>query len=241
MNDQLIDEIRSRGYWRINFRPLALPVPDLTLTEAQEAVERSSVSLRGWNYPHIPRRTGDDTGIDRLANCVQNWVDWQNHREFWRMYTSSQFLHYRALHEDWREHSDWGDRPPTSWGRVLEGPVLSVLGNIWLVVEVFEFLSRLARNGLYADGVEVSVELINTRGRLLYTEDASRTPFSYDRTTQATSVSYEVTLTAAETQEPKQRAITAVNHIFDRFGWSPNAQQLEKDVEELYQLRLGRG
>jgi hypothetical protein len=241
MNDQFPDEIKSRGYWRINFRPLALPSPELTLVQAQEVVERSTVSLRGWDYPHIPRRTGDDTGIDHLENCVQNWVDWQDHREFWRMYTSSQFLHYRAIHEDWRERSRWAERPPTRWGRVLEGPVLAVLGNIWVIAEIFEFLARLVRSGLYADGVEVTVQLMNTRGRLLYIEETARTPFSYDRSTQAESITYQVTMSAMDTQDPKVQTATAVNYIFDRFHWIPNAEQLAKDIEELYQLRIGGG
>ena len=82
-------------------------------------------------------------GLGRSASVPR--ADWMAHREFWRMYESSQFLHYRSVQEDWRERDTWFGQEPTRRGERVAGPVLGVINNLWLFVEVFEFLSRLHR------------------------------------------------------------------------------------------------
>jgi len=236
MKKEFIDSIKSRGYWRINFRPVALATDDaLSLNACEDVISQSAVRLRGWDYPHIPGRRGDDTGIERHDKFVQGWVDWMNHREFWRMYTSSQFLHYRALHEDWVERNQLVQN--TTQG-IPETPVLGVLTNLWLIVEICEFLSRLvSQRGLYQDGVGLSLQFHSgPEARTLWIEDPMRVPFTYDRTTSATVISFERTVTPAEVADPKTLAAEVARHIFDRFGWEPSDEQLAYDIDKLYHL-----
>jgi hypothetical protein len=236
MNDEFIQSIKSQGYWRINIRPLGIRQADpLTLNSAQQAVRQSSVSLRGWDYPHVPSRTGNDTAIERHDKFVQAWVDWMNHREFWRMYTSSQFIHYRALHEDWRDRDQFGQ---SGWDRAPEGPVLSVLGNLWLIVEVCEFLARLAAQvGLYEDGARLSIQLHSgPASRALWIDDYRRFPFNYNRTTNAATITFERQLSHVELASPRTIAAEAARYLFDRFGWNPTEDQLVADIDKLYHL-----
>jgi hypothetical protein len=234
---EFIESIRSRGYWRVNFQPLH-PRKDgpLTLQQCENVVQASGVRLRGWDYPHFPERRGDDTGIDRLADCVQGWIDWSDHREFWRMYTSSQYLHYRAIGEDWPELAHWRDG--TSNG-ASEKPQLGVITNLWLISEATEFLSRLTTTAsLYADGLRLSLELHSgISGRTLHIDDTGRTPFSYDRTTQAPVIRFTKEVNAAEAADPRSLAVEAAGYIFDRFGWTPSDEQLLTEVNKLYELR----
>jgi hypothetical protein len=233
-----IDSIRSRGYWRVNFQPLH-PQTDgpLSLQQCENIVQMSGVRLRGWDYPHFPQRAGDDTGIDRLADCVQGWIDWSDNREFWRMYTSSQFLHYRAIGEDWPERSHWRDARAS--GASENQPQLGVITNLWLISEVTEFLSRLITSaGLYAEGVRFSLELHSgPSGRSLHIDDTGRAPFSYDRTTQAPVITFTKEISAAEAAEPRALAAEAARYIFDRFGWTPSEEQVLAEINKLYELR----
>src|ERR1035441_3490152 len=108
MNKPILDKIKSRGYWRINFEPLVYEQKLKTLGECKDIIEKSQVELRGWNYPHFPRRTGTDVGLESGDKFYEGWIDWFNHIEFWRMYQSGQFLHYFAVREDWSESDGWG-------------------------------------------------------------------------------------------------------------------------------------
>ena len=101
MKKGLLDTIKSRGYWRINFEPLVDAKKFKRLAECREAVEKASISFRGWDYPHIPRRMDDDDNVAAGDNYYEGWTNWWNHIEFWRMYQSGQFLNYFAVHEDW--------------------------------------------------------------------------------------------------------------------------------------------
>lgn len=228
MNQALIDKIKTRGYWRINFRPLAPAKPALTLNDCLRAVERNQVSLRGWNYPHVPSRTDD---IGRLANAVEAWTDWSTHNEYWRMYSSTQFIHYRSIAEDWR-----GSSPFEQSGDAPEQQVLGVVYHTWTLAEVFEFLARLTKDGLYQEGVEVSISLMNTAGRVLRIDDPDR-EFTYERITNAESLLYESELTVRQIAAPKARAGDAVLFFWDKFGFEPARDQVTTVIEQLYRGR----
>jgi hypothetical protein len=222
----------------MNFRPTALPEPLLPLRTCFDVVQRTTVGLRGWNYPYVPTSSDDSRGIDYLDQCVQCWSSWRRHLEFWRFYTSEQFLHYIALAEDWSTdpHSLASSTVPDDAPDVAR---LGVLSATWLAAETFEFLSRLAQRGFYKSGVEVSITLNNTTGRHLYIDEPMRVPFAESRVTHAGSISYKKTISAAAAQQPTPLAKDFVNNLFDRFGWQPNPSQLDADIARLYQLRMG--
>jgi hypothetical protein len=241
VNADFIEELRSRGFWRINFRPVHLDSADpLTLDDCFNVVQSASVSLRGWDYPHIASGARNESGLERFENFMQSWTDWLNHREFRRMYTSSQFLHYRALHEDWRTR-DYGGGRPLIFGdgsSEMDEPLLGVMGTVWFLTEVCEFLSRLVlQGGLYQEGVAIIIKLENTAGRSLFVDDTMRAPFMYRRATSAPSITYTRSASPAELVDPKTLAAEVIRYFFDRFGWKPPAEQLTADINQLYQLR----
>ena len=228
MNEKLIDLIKGRGYWRINFRPIALPSPEHSLTECQDVIQRTAVRLRGWDYPHIPSSFNESQGIDRLETCIQAWSSWSWHLEFWRLYTSEQFLHYTANSEDWRhENSNILEAPPKS----PESLRIGLTDSIWLIAEVFEFLARLGQQGFYKNGVQASIQLRNVRDRELYVDEPMRVPFATHKVTQAEQIEFAKVLSASEIQQPKPLASAALRHIYDRFDWQPNPSILESDIK----------
>lgn len=229
MNQALIHKIKTRGYWRINFRPLAPAKPALTLNSCMHAVERNQVSLRGWNYPHVPSRTDE---ISRLANAVEAWTDWSTHTEYWRMYNSTQFIHYRSIAEDWR-----GSSPFEQADDAPEQPTLGLVYHTWTLAEVFEFLARLQKYGLYDEGAEVSISLMNTVGRVLVIDDPKRAGFNYAGRTNAESLLYKTELTVQQMAAPKTRAADAVLFFWDKFGFEPARDQVTIIIDQLYRGR----
>jgi len=231
MNDKLIELIRQRGYWRINFRPVAVPAVERPLVDCLDIVNNAMVQLRGWYYPHVPVSPDESGGIDHLGDCIQAWSSWSWHLEFWRMYSSEQFLHYITLNEDWRHENcnvlSHIPGPP-------EARRLGVTGSTWLITEVFEFLFRLSQQGAYSAGAQVSIQLHNARGRKLYIDEINRIPFVVEKETQAEPVEYSAILSAEKIEQPKSMARAALFHIYDRFGWRPNVSQIDSEIERLY-------
>lgn len=237
MKKEFIEKIQSRGYWRVNFQPLVDEVKIKSLSDCSSIVEKNSVSLRGWNYPHFPRRKGDDTGLEPMSNYYQGWIDWNNYKEFWRMYQSGQYLHYFGLREDWAEFSDWG---------IVEnqtnksGEKLSIVGTIYEMTEIFEFLSRLTREGIYDEGVRVSISLKNTEDRKLSLEDPMRGPLWEEYKTTMKDIDFTEKYTKeALVTKPQDLAMEAIVYFFERFGWhNPPIDTLKKDQDNLLNRRF---
>lgn len=227
MQEGLEARIRELGHWRFNIRPLQPPAEKLTLERCAEVVERSRVSLRGWDYPHISRNDGRGHGGNaNVGEYVENWCNWFVHLEFWRMYRSSQFIHYTALTED---VSDDGPRRPA-------GPALSILGAIYTVTEMIEFMSRLRQSGLYEEGVFLSITLGNTSERQLWISELNRMPFFDEKKTAAASIVIERSLSAEKLQEspPIDQSLGLLMELFDHFGWNPDPSVIRSDQERFY-------
>ncbi|WLD99926.1 hypothetical protein PX860_22900 [Agrobacterium leguminum] len=228
----MVELIKSAGYTRVVIRPQGKP-DEISIAEAKQIVESSSVSLRGWDYPHISIRDDDTGGTEYFAEFVQNWCDWHHHREFWRMYKSGQFLHYKSIREDITNDENVPKH----------GPVIGIGGLIFTVTEVVEFAHRLFRHGLHERGSQIEFTLGQSRGRKLWVDDPNRMPFTSPRATSSNSITVERSLDASHllAGDPKESARSMLVEIFDAFGWRPSADQLQSKQDQLYSLGYGRG
>jgi hypothetical protein len=111
----VLDKIRSRGHWRVVIRPTTFEehkVPNFS--DLFPIVEKNSVQLRGWDYPHIDRSHPPLTGDD----WVGQEFDDGDKIEVWRLYQSGQFVHFFEITGDWKDHSSVGPAEPGwQWGR----------------------------------------------------------------------------------------------------------------------------
>lgn len=231
MKEELLKKIKSRGYWRVNFRPLE--DKRLKLSDCRELIEKNSVELRGWDYPHFPRREGEDTGLEPGENFYEGWIDWWNHSEFWRMYESGQFVHYCALREDWFENDGWAVE---SYKKIKPGMVLNVIGSLnYQLTEIYEFLLRLTSAGVYDSGAQVFIALNNTKGRKLWVSDFMRADFIIEHKTGAENIGFEKLYTKEEIfAKSKELALEAILYFADHFGWNnPSLDVIKKDQEDL--------
>lgn len=224
MKEGLLDRIRSVGHWRVNFRPFSAPGTRLLLGQCREIVEKSSISVRGWDFPHISRGYGDEGGYSNEAEYVENWTDWYGFNEFWRMYPSTQFLSYVVLREDTMP-ADYGNP------RVR---ILSTPEAIFQITEFIEFCHRLCKSGLYKEGVYAHLALINTKNRILVT-GPRQIPFFDRMETNAERIDLRMHLDAERLSEDHRTiAVELCIQLFDRFGWNPDGTQLQAVQERFY-------
>ncbi len=239
MKDDFIATIKSRGYWRVNFEPIGAPA-NLTLTECDDIVNKSCVRLRGWYYPFYGHGTANNHGIYNRSGYRQGWIDSGEFREFWNMYQSGQFLYYAAVHEDWltKETSETRHNP----AEVEPGKYIDFVSSLTMyITEIMEFLVRLHRSGLYQEGVKISISMINTKGRSLYSFDTSRY-LSFPRTTQEESIVFEHTYAPEELDiSARDLAIEPVVHFFAMFNMEDISvkEVIKKDQDKLYGFNPG--
>jgi len=235
MTPELLEKIKSRGYWRINLQPLVKAEKLPSIDRCQEIVEQNAVKLRGWEYPAI-LQGAPDVQRTRTQTYFELANDWQNHIEFWRMYRSGQFLHYLALREDWISADELA-----SMGEQQMQPMtrLSVVGTIYSVTEIHEFAARLARAGLYNEGVVVSIGLHHTKDRVLWLEDRARVGFSYERKTGAEELTWSQSHTKEQlVEDPPRLSRVVLKELFDAFGWQVADELLGRDQERLLTQRF---
>lgn len=239
MKKALLDKIKTRGYWRIHFEPKTNSIRLNELRMCREIVEKNSVQLRGWDYPHIPRRKGDDTALSPGNNYWEGWLDWkgENHKEFWRMYQSGQFIHYLALREDWI--SDF--KIKNMWFRkdIENKKGLSVTGTVYQITEIYQFLMGLIKDGLYKEGLNLSISLNNAKGRILFT-NYDRVGFSFPRETSAEKIEFKQEYSTEEVlKDSKDLGLKTIVYFFQRFAWDPpNIEVIKKDQESFLAGRL---
>jgi hypothetical protein len=218
MKQQIIEKIKPRGYWRINFQPLVDEIKFKSLNDCKEAVQNNRVQLRGWDYPHFPIRKDDTSNTELGKNYFAGYVDWFNHIEYWRMFQSGQFIHYLALREDWSELDGWNIVENQN---LKQGAFLGIVGTIYQMTEIFEFLSRLTAEGIYNEGVRVSITLENTEKRALRMEDSMRDFFmagKYESDMISMPFLNEYSKDDLITK-PHQIALEVIMYFFERFNW----------------------
>ena len=238
MKTGLSEKIKSRGYWRINFQPLVAAQKLPTVGACKDLIQSNSVELRGWDYPHFPQRVDADSGAETGNDHYQGWVDWEAHKEFWRIYQSGQFIHYLGLREDWMDEDSWF----TSANQIQRKPgeALSVVGTVYQITEIFEFISRLTKRGLYEEGARIALSLQNTAQRGLWLNSPNRVPLSGRYITGASEISFDKEYAKDDlTANSKELAFDIIIQIFDRFGWhAPNSASIKRDQEDLLAKRL---
>ncbi|WP_342711072.1 hypothetical protein AAFG13_02975 [Bradyrhizobium sp. B124] len=237
MKAGLIDRIRSRGYWRINFQPRLLINEKLSLAGCRDAVEKNALNLRGWQYPCIPFTNDDQKGALPSGDYYEAWIDWRNHIEYWRSYRSHQFLHYLALREDWFEESDWDKHQAEV---ITPGQALGTGMAIRQITEIFEFLSRMGRDGHFPSGAIVTLSLENTKGRQLWVDDPQRMPFLDEKKTGAERIEIGREVLPQEfATEGIEIAQSVLMELFDHFGWTnPSPGTIRSQQEQLLSGRL---
>ena len=235
-NEELIEEIKSQGYWRVEIRSAEYKPKRLTTRESmQELLSSAAVSLRGWPYPYYEAGETSYNG-----QWLEGKIAWERIREYWRLYESGQWIHYAKLatagvtrEELFRNMSP---PPPEHAGYVyVRGGILFTL------TEIFRFAVGLAQGGILDPITFLSVELHNTKDYMLVESFDRFLPFRYVNEWD-TPIAYEQSLPTNELSAiADQKALEFAIKVFSVFGWIPAeaaVRNLVEDQKKLIERRL---
>ncbi len=223
-----LSKLRMRGHWRVVIRPTMFDNEHIPKdADLFSIVERRSVRLRGWDYPHIDYQSQPLRGVD----WVGQEYDREDEIEVWRLYTSGQFIHFFALAGEWRDYSTvW---PPE--GDWEPGRNMYYLQTVYSFVEILELASRLALSPAGAAFMRVEINIKELQGRRLVEPDRA---FRFSRDYIADSPDWRHSWEGTQTEliaRPRELAAEASQSLFARFGLDISPEILAR-----VQARIGR-
>ena len=224
-------------HWRINFRPDQFNkelIP--TLGKCLEIIQKTKLSLRGWDYPHLSRENQREYG----NSWISSWSDFMGHNEYWRFFQSGQFIHLYSVREatkpDFKNHVK-SRFPQIDWAKVPG--FLSILNFVYTATEIFEFAARLCESGVYEGGLTVDIRIKGIKGFILIFTDWDRDVDDYySAGTNELGHSWNIE-TSVLIAESSKHSLNAIAWFFERFGWLPPPIEIfRKDQENLLTGRI---
>jgi len=224
----LSDKIRSRGYWQIFVSPADFVESRVPYSELRPLIERSSVDLRGWDFPHIDPHEPIQTN----TSWIEQESEWHQFKEIWRLHQSGQFLDLLSIWEDWYDESQL-DRIPDGWEPMQR---LGVSNTIYHFTEIYEFASRLARTVAGSEVMTIGITATGLKNRFLWQENLRRVPFRFPRSTAMSEFLFEKAYSKLDlSAQPREFALEPIEELFARFEWSPGLERLRE-----WQSQIGK-
>ena len=222
---EMLERIRSRGYWRIVIHPAPFVEKQVAnISELHPVLQRISVNLRGWDFPHL------DVHIP--VHIDKNWIEQSSaidqYLELWIFYQSGQFVDFIGMEEDWLdEFRDWP--LAKDW---KPGSYLGVENAVFQFTEILEFAARLSLTQAGGEMMHLEIDLHGLKGRGLRLEKR-RAGSSYLREHRAEIDTLPYVLDLSKTElitASKELALKPAIELFRRFGWDPSPGVL-RDIQ----------
>lgn len=235
-HEELLAEIKSRGYWRVEIHSTEYQDNRLSSRAAmQDLLSSATVSLRGWPYPYF---RAEETTYN--GKWLEGQVNWSYFREYWRLYESGQWLHYLGLRGAWitRERLFEGQSPlpPQHPGYLhVRGDVLYIL------TEILRFAMGLAQGGVFDPTAFLSIQLHNTRNYMLFESFERFFPHEYVNQSDRPIEQQQSVPVGQLAAIADQIALEMAIKVFSVFGWVPGeaaVRTLAEDQKKLVERRL---
>jgi hypothetical protein len=230
---ELLEKIRSRGYWKVAIHPATFVEKRVSdIAALYPILEKTSVQLRRWGFPHL------DTWQQRQPQFGVDWIGqeilWHQFLEIWRFYQSGQFVAYLGMDEDWRDQSGlW--RAPEGWE---PGAFLSVLDAMFHFTEIFEFAARLSRTQAGDQQMHLEIVVSGLKHRALWFDPSKIMPSGVEMKATIEELPYKVDLPQLQLfTEPRELALKPARELFQHFGWEPSLDLLRDIQDELLRRR----
>lgn len=217
----VLKRIKSRGYWKVNFRPEKFdPALIPSLSTCKEVMQQSFVLLRGWDYPHVPRSNDKKQELYYVADKVESWIDWEQMKEFWRFHQSGQFIHLCGMFDDWDEDRHLFADPQ----RRLIPPLqeLDAIEILYRCTEILLFVRNVLGSESYpSKSLILDISLHGTSGRRLVVRDPGRVPLFGEYMCKADEVIFpSKVLSVNHSHEAfEEMAVDITSYIVSQFQW----------------------
>ena len=212
---EILDRIKSRGYWKVVIRPTTFVEQRVADRSALlSIIERNSVDLKGWSFPHVDSLVEIEKGPD--------WIGQEISRdpvlELWRFYQSGQFVHYLGIPEDWRTGAhQW----PLSGNGVHRG-MLDVAGVVLQLTEIYEFAARFCFTQAVDNGIFLEITVDNIEDHFLYLPEIGSQEGSEISKTGSPGIDYAICLSNIEiVAEARELSLWPALELFRSFQWDP--------------------
>lgn len=221
---EVLRGVVALGHFDVAVRPEPFEAGRVAQQDLEALVTEYTVRLRGWPVPFTSTRdplirtagwTGQDVRPDRVP-----------HAEAWRLCTSAQFLHRRALVTDLRDSAQLTPDIPGATGAVAVWDVLLYL------VELAEFGARLSL-GLGGVPMTFQITLRGMAGRQLISGDWERELHSDYRTASATLEHVERVEATELVADSRAVGVRLAQGIFRLFGLNLPDQTLRDWQEQV--------
>lgn len=222
----LLEKIKSRGHWRVVIRPGRFVDKRVQeISALYRIIQRTSVELRGWDFPHVDPHTEPHIDVD----WVGQESEWEQYLETWRFYQSGQFVDLAGIPEDWRDQSRlW----PADQGWKY-GALLGIGDALFRFTEIFEFAARIALTEAGDALIRIEVTISGLAGRKLWVDLHNRWPMFRKYEASLQDLPYTLELSRDElVAQPRELALKPAIELFARFGWIPNVAAL-RDIQEI--------
>lgn len=231
MSDNLLEKIKSRGYWHVLIRPLVFREERISnLSEIISLIEKNEVRFRGWNFPHM-RREELVRGVDHIGMNIS----FMDINESWRFFQSGQFAWFRGFSEDWYDGRD-GIRS-TFDGE--PGAFLSILSTLFQLSEIYEFVSRLAQDNIFDEQLHLTIKLVGTKNRQLFFWPSSGRWLRAKYTCTVESLPRENTYQVLDfIGRSRDYSYQHFLWLMERFGFEPSPDVFKDDQEKLFEGRF---
>jgi hypothetical protein len=175
--------IKSKGNCEVYITPLQKGNLN-SLKRCLEVVEKAQVKA-SWSLPFIPRAIQEGSLVT-AENSYQAFSDLGARKEMWRMHLSESFCMINSFVEDWLE------------GDYLRGSLASKFASghylfyytsiIHYLTQLFVFIEHLIIEGLYKEGLTVSVIFNELKDRRLHLDGENHIPLMNIKTTKANKI-----------------------------------------------------
>lgn len=252
--NNLLDTIKQNGYWQVLIKPVFFKKDLFTDNELAIAIAESQVSFRGWDFPHgqiiihegKPHLNSGNSTEMKWTNSGEltmecNWPEGPVF-EFWRGYTSGQFVHYTATREDsWVLEDNNVEAANASAGTNGINKFLSVVSAVYFFTEIYNFASNFYKNIPEVEDIEITIKFHGAKDRaLFFWGDIGRYMRGNVCRYESGIVEVSKTFKKSDLQMNKNKlALLSVKEFFGKFGWNNIADGiLEGDQSKLLQRRF---
>lgn len=211
------------------------------VTVLKEVMKNSAVQFRGWDYPHTPTANNEHQGMYVSGESVEAWIDMDQYKEVWRIFTNGQIIHLFGLREDWWGEDTWLS-PDHPLKKIKPNTLLDVIGATYSITEMYAFFRNLSES-FYPEGSRLCVEisLFGTNRRKLQVLDPRRFPLfdGYECHTENV-VLPKISYSREELMEKYvDLAFEQIKKLIAQFNWdNPSLGVIQDDQKKLIERRI---
>ena len=218
----LMEKIRSRGYWKVVLRPATFEEKRVQdKSTLVHILGKTSVSIKGWNFPHVDDFREFDEGPDWIGQEIETGPI----LELWRFYQSGQFVHYFGMVEDWTDTPNQFLLYENGHKRV----VLDAESVMARFTEIFEFAARLSFTEVGDAGTHMEISAVNISNYIL----PLRLRSGLVRMLEARKPEVTFRADPSTTElvvEKRDLALKTAVQFFQCFEWNPGVELL-RDIQ----------